>query len=470
MVPDVAFAPAAEIVARVARRELTARQVVESVLERIETAQPTLNCFTQVLSDLALAQAHEIDEILRSGGDPGPLAGVPVAIKDIVDVAGVATTAAAHPGFHRQATADAPLVSRLRRAGAVLTGKTNLHEFAYGVTNINPHTGPVRNPWDLTRIPGGSSGGSAAAVAAGLCTGAIGTDTGGSIRIPAALCGVAGIKPTHGRVPVAGIVPLSWSLDHAGPLARSVEDLVLLLDVIAGTWAHPQRSLANAVRRASGVADLRIGIPRFFWERLDVEVERRAVGAVDVLRGLGARAADVAVPHVSYLGSAASVILSAEASAYHAQRVRDHPERYGEDVRTRLQRGLFLSATDYLTALKARALLTRDVVTVFDAVDVLLLPTTQVPASPIDEDPSSAARTSLAMSVELTRCTNPFNLTGLPALSVPCGFTRSGLPVGLQIVGRPDDEATVLRVGMTYERATRLWTQRPPMTGTSGQK
>lgn len=469
---DLAFASASEIAARVRQRELTARQITEAFLARIETMQPRLNCFIQILSDIAFEQAAKIDEAVHSGRDAGPLAGVPVAVKDIVDMAGVTTTSASHRWLHRHAKTDAPLAARLRRAGAILIGKTNLHECAFGVTNINPHYGPVHNPWDQTRIPGGSSGGSAAAVAAGLCAGAVGTDTGGSIRIPASLCGVTGIKPTYGLVPLDGVVPLAWTLDHAGPLARTVRDAALLLDVMAGAEGDDTRSLVHALdavgprsnREAEGARGVRVGIPRkFFWERVEPEVDTTAAAALQTLRNLGAGLHDIEVPYASSAGSAASIILSAEATAFHEPHLRTHPAEYGEDVRTRLERGFFLSGTDYITALRARRFLYGEFLRAFEEADVLVMPTTQAPASPIDDDPESASSTSLTMSVQLTRFTYPFNVTGFPALSLPCGFTKQGLPVGLQIVGRPHEDALVLRVAEAYEAATEWHRRRPPL-------
>jgi len=456
---ELAFLPATEIARRVRRADLSARQLVEAFLGRIERLQPRLNAFTQILSDVALDQARAVDDAARAGRPLGPLAGVPVAVKDIVDIAGVTTTCGAHAAFHRTPRTDAPLVSRLREAGAIVIGKTNLHEFAYGVTNINPHHGPTRNPWDPDRIPGGSSGGSAAAAAAGLCAGAVGTDTGGSIRIPASLCGVVGIKPTYGRVPVDGIVPLSWSLDHAGPMARTVRDAAVFLDVMAGR--APDRGVAAVLDEVADLTGIRVGVPRtFFWERLDDEVEHLAGAAVRMIGDLRAAVRDLDVPYAAYAGAAAAVVMSVEAAAFHDRRLRTHPQDFGSDVRTRLLRGFFLSGPDYLAGLKAQAFLRREFLRVFDQVDVLVTPTTQVPASPIDEEPESSAGTSLAMSVQLTRFTNPFNVTGFPALSVPCGYTRAGLPAGLQIVGPPDGEATVLKVGAAYEAAAG-WSRRP---------
>ena len=455
---DLVFASAYELVSRVRGGELSARQITEAHLSRIQIIQPRLNCFIQVLADLAMDQARAIDEDAAAGKPLGPLAGVPVGIKDIVDVAGVTTTAGSHHRFHRQAASDAALTARLRAAGAIFIGKTSLHEFAYGVTNNNVHYGPTRNPWDLTRIPGGSSGGSAVAVSAGLCAGAVGTDTGGSIRIPASLCGVVGIKPTYGRVPLEGVVPLSWSLDHAGPLTRTVRDAALFLDVMAGT--EGAQAFSRGLEGPGTLGGIRVGVPRpFFWERLDAEVAGLAEGAVEILRQLGGEVFECEVPYASYAGAVAAVVMSAEATAFHEDRLRTHPEAFGDDVRTRLERGLFLTATDYVAGLRARRFLQLEFARAFEAADVLVMPTTQVPASPIEQDPETAPGASLAMSVQLTRFTNPFNTTGLPALSLPCGFTRGGLPAGLQIVGPAGGETMVLRVGDAYERAAG-WTSR----------
>src|SRR5947208_399968 len=353
------------------------------------------------MTDQALDAAQRVDDALRAGRPPGPLAGVPVAVKDLIDIAGMPTTAGAHRRFHTMAHEDAPVVTRLRDAGAIIVGKTGLHEFAYGVTNANPHAGSVRNPWDRSRTPGGSSGGSAAAVAAGFCAAALGSDTGGSIRIPASLCGITGLKPTYGTVPTSGVVPLSWALDHLGPLTRTASDARLLFSVLA------------------------------------------------------------VIPHAQDAGAAATLILSVEAAAYHERRLREHGEAFGEDVRAKLDRGLFVSAVDYILAQRARAFLTREFIQTLRGIDVLVTPTTITPAAPLEGSDQTAS--SLAMSQEYTRFTYPFNLTGLPALSVPCGFTAQGLPIGLQIAGRPRDEATVLRVGHTYQQVTEWHRRRPPL-------
>jgi len=379
-----------------------------------------------------------------------------VAIKDLADVAGVVTTSGGHARFHHTPDATAAVVQRLIDAGAVIVGKTNLHEFAYGVTNINPHFGPVRNPWDRSRIPGGSSGGSAAVLAAGLVAGALGTDTGGSIRIPAALCGIVGLKPTYGVVPVDGITPLSWTLDHAGPMATTVRDAAVMFAVMAGQPPLPVP--------AGDLRGLTVGVPRpFFWERLDDEVASLGTAALDVLKESGATIRDIEAHYADLAGSAVAVIISVEATSIHDARLRMRRVDFGEDVRVRLERGFFVPAVDYLQALGAREYVTRFFEASLQLVDVLVMPTTPTAASRIDGEEDNLAERSLAMSLQLTRMTNPFNLTGLPALSVPCGFTRGGLPVGLQIVGRRHDEATVLRVGEAYQNATGWHRHRPPL-------
>jgi len=459
---EIIYAPAHELVSSLRRGDLSAREITEAHLTRIADLQPALNCFIEVFADRAMEQARAVDADAAAKKPLGPLAGVPVGIKDIVDVAGALTTAGSHARFHHTAASDAAVAARLRAAGAVFVGKTGLHEFAYGVTNDNPHYGPTRNAWDPARIPGGSSGGSAVAVSAGMCAGAVGTDTGGSIRIPASLCGIVGIKPTYGRVPVDGIVPLSWSLDHAGPLTRTVRDAALFLDVMAGM--DGAGSFSRTLDRSGALPGIRVGVPRpFFWERLDAEVAALAGDALRAVEELGAHLVECEVPYASYAGATAAIVMSAEATAFHEAQLRSYPDGYGDDVRTRLERGLFLTATDYVLGLRARRFLEAEFARTFETADVLLMPTTQIAASLIEEDPQTAPEASLAMSVQLTRCTNPFNVTGLPALSVPCGFTRDGLPVGLQIVGPRGGEAVVLRVGDAYERAAGWTSRRPPL-------
>lgn len=470
MTSDVlCFTPISDLAAQVASRERSALEVTRTFLSRIEAINPRVNAYTLVMGEEAERQARRIDEAIAAGRTPGPLAGVPIAIKDLIDVTGVPTTAAAHRRFHYTPERDAPLVARLRAAGGVIIGKTNLHEFAYGVTNINPHFGPVRNPWDLALIPGGSSGGSAAAVAAGLCAGALGSDTGGSIRIPSSLCGTVGLKPTYGRIPRTGVVALAWTLDHLGPMTRTVRDAALLLRVMAGADPGDPASVEDALplidqQLDGGLRGIRIGVPRrFFWEQTDPQVQGLAESALRVLVDRGATLVDRDLPHAEDLISAVAIIITVEATAYHERRLRRSLGAYGDDLQIRLLRGFFVPGTAYVLAQRARAFFTQEFTAALQGADVLVTPTTTVPARPIEEDPAAAPAVSLAMSTELTRFTAPINLTGFPALSVPCGFTRGGLPVGLQIIGKPFDEGTVLRAGHAYEQATEWHTRRPPL-------
>ncbi len=441
-------------------------------LQRIDRLGPALNCFIRVMPEEALREAAEIDGQLARGVSVGPLAGVPIGIKDIVDVADIPTTHGAHRIFHTIPTRDAPVVRRLRAAGAIVIGKTTLHEFAYGVTNNNPHFGPTRNPWDLARIPGGSSGGSAAAVAAGLCGAAIGTDTGGSIRIPAALCGIVGMKPTYDHVSREGVTPLAWTLDHVGPLTRTVDDADLLLHIMSGAMGYPPTfqpgSSGPGTGRGDGLIGVRIGLPRLYWDQMDDDVRGLLEAAIRTLESMGAAISEVAIPDASTAGDAVALIISVEATAAHESQLRLHPEAYGADVRARLDSGFFVRGTDYVQAQRVRSRLQRVFRGALENVDLLAMPTTALAAPPI-EDPTPPGPSGPApIRLSLTKLTNPFNLLGLPALSVPCGLTALRLPVGLQLVGRATEETTVFRVGRSYERAT-AWSQwRPPLERAGG--
>ena len=464
---ELAFAGAAEIARRVASGEVRAREVTATFIARIADLDPSINSFITVLADQALEQADRLDAGRRGGAPAGPLAGVPIAVKDLVDVAGAPTTAGGHPRFTRHPREDAPLVARIRSAGGIIVGKTNLHEFAYGVTNVNRHHGATRNPWALDRIPGGSSGGSAAAVAAGLCAVAVGTDTGGSVRIPAALCGVVGLKPTLGAVPLEGVFPLGWSLDHAGSIARSVEDAALLHRVMADPPQRRGRADAGGIRAATtdgALAGIRVGIPRpYFWEELDPEVRGPADRALEVLRSLGAAVHETEIRWAALTGAASAIILAVEAVSVHAQGLATHPEAFADEVRVRLDRGFFVPGAALLRAQRARELLTRTFEQAFESADVLIMPTTPAAAATIAAAEQAAAGNAPSLSQTYTRLTNPFNVTGQPAISVPCGLTPGGLPVGLQIVGRRGNEGGILRVAAAYERATEWHRLHPPL-------
>ncbi len=441
-------------------RQLSPVELTEACLERIEALNPLLNAFITVSAEQALQAARQAEAILSRGESGGPLHGIPLAVKDLVDMQGVPTTAGSRILVGHVATEDATVVARWRASGAVILGKLNLHEFALGATSVNPHYGPVRNPWDAERIAGGSSGGSGAAVAASLCLGALGTDTGGSIRIPASLCGIVGLKPTYGRVSRHKVIPLSWSLDHVGPLAKRVEDAALLLAAMAGpdrrdpaTADVPVPDYLSAL--AGGVKGLRLGVSKdHLWQDTDPEVEAAVRRAIAVLAGLGAQVEEVSLPHTDVVGATVNAIMLPEALAYHRPWLRQRPEDYGRDVRLRLQMGALYQAVDYLDAQRTRALIVEAWNGLLHQVDLLATPTTPIAATRIEDSDLSA-------TLSLIRFTNPFNLAGLPAISVPCGFTAEGLPIGLQLVGRPWDEATVLRAAHAYQQATQWHKARP---------
>lgn len=451
----------------IARRALSPVELTEAYLAQIARLNARLNAYVRVLGDEARAAAQAAEDAIMHGSYHGPLHGIPIALKDLYDMAGVPTEAGSKIRRGHMAETDATVTRKLRAAGAVLLGKTNTHEFAFGVTTNNPHTGPTRNPWDDTRFPGGSSGGSGAAVAAGMAAMAMGTDTGGSIRIPASLCGVVGLKPTHGRISLAGVVPLAWSLDHAGPLTRTVEDAALVLNLLAGADDADAATVPVPVpdypaTLGAGVRGLRLGVPRDgFFVDLDPEVAAATEVALAVLRDLGATVEEVTFPSLTTWWEAQSDILLAEARHYHAEWLRTRPDDYGDDVRARLTRRDDLTAAELVHALRVRAAATRDLMAVFTQYDALVMPTTRLPAAPIDGQTVMVNGQPVFAPNVLTLNVNPFNLTGMPAVSVPGGFTESGLPIGLQVVTRRWDEATALRVAAAYERATNWHTRVP---------
>ncbi len=443
------------------RGELSPLELVRACLERIQALEPHLNAFITVMEEEALASARRLEEEAARGEVRGPLHGIPVGVKDLFFTAGVPTTAGS-PLMAHVPQEDATVVARLRQAGAVIVGKLNLHEFAFGATSKNPHYGPVRNPWDTQRVAGGSSGGSGAAVAAGECLAALGTDTGGSIRIPAALCGITGLKPTYGRVSLHGVVPLSWSLDHVGPMCRTAEDCALILQAIAGPdprdpYAAPVPVPDYVSLLDGGVGGLRIGLPRqHFWEGVQEEVARAVQEAIDVLAELGAQVREVSLPLMDVVPHAVVSILLPEALAYHLPRFRERPEAYGEDVRLRLEMAALIPAVQHVQAQRARRAIVAAWREVFQEIDLLALPTTPIVAPRVEES-------ELEATLTLIRNTNPFNLTGQPAISLPCGFTGEGLPVGLQLVGRWWEEGTVLRAAHAYQQATQWHRRLPPL-------
>jgi len=477
-------------------RARSAVDVCRDALARIDTSNPQLNAFNTVVADRALARAEAIDAEPDRWRD-APLAGVPVAVKDNLCTRGVRTTASSRMLEHYVPPYDATVVARLERAGAVIVGKTNCDEFAMGSSNENSAFGPVRNPWALDRIPGGTSGGSAAAVAAGLTPMALGSDTGGSIRQPAALCGVVGLKPTYGRVSRYGLIAHASSLDQIGPLTRTVHDAALTLGVLAGPDAADATSAAEPVpdyteALTGDVRDARIGIPRALLEGIDGEVSRAMMAALDVLHARGATLVDVELPHAKYATPVYYLVSTAEASSnlarYDGVRYgfRASPEPgtrnqtlqsmyaqtrahgFGPEVKRRIMLGTYVLSAGYydayyLKAQQVRTLILRDYDQAFAHVDVVAMPTSPTPAVRIGERISDPVQMYL-MDV----FTVSANLSGLPAISVPCGFSSGRLPIGLQLMGRRFDEATLLRVADAYERDT-TWSKQPPPLLTSSR-
>ena len=447
---------------QVRRRDLSPIDLVDACLDRIGVADRHVNAFISVLAAEARAAAREAAAEISAGQYRGPLHGIPVAVKDLFDVAGARTTAGSKILAGNVATLDSGAVERLRAAGAIILGKLNLHEFAYGATGIDSHFGPARNPWDTGHVTGGSSAGSGASVASGECFAALGTDTGGSIRIPASLCGLVGLKPTFGRVTRRGLLPLSWSLDHAGPMARTVGDAALVLQAIAGRDDGDDWSSSEPVPDyvasllGGGVKGLRIGVPdSYFFYALDPEVEAGVRGAITTLESLGATIETVSLPYVADLSAGVTCIMLPEALAVHHKWLQERADDYSESVRYRLELGSTVTAVSYVQAQRFREMVTRawrD--EVFSRYDIIATPTTPIAAPRTDGS-------DLSVTMNLIRFTNPINLLGTPSISVPCGFTAAGLPFGLQLTGRWWDEATVLRAAHAYEQATD-WHQRRP--------
>ncbi len=444
-------------------REIRARrvspvEVTRACLERIERTDRRLNAFVTVTADRALDDARRAEDELMHGRWRGPLHGVPLALKDIFATAGIRTTCGSRVLRDWVPSTDATVVRRLAEAGAVLLGKLNMSEFAFG--GIHPDYGPPRNPWDPSRFTGGSSSGSAAAVAAGLCFGSLGTDTGGSIRGPAAHCGIVGLKPTYGAVSRAGVVPLSWSLDHVGPMARTAEDAAILLDAIAGPDPlDPTTRQTMAAPPSRGAVErldqLRVGVVAAFWDPQDASPEFLNVvrGAVQVLESVAGEVVEVSLPHAREVVPAWWTLCLAEAAAYHRSFLRDHLPDYCATVRELLLAGLAVPAAQYVQARRVQRLITRQVGALFEQVDVLVLPTMLREAPPAEAAAASGSWEALRRRIQPVA---PFNLTGMPAVSVPAGRTASGLPVGLQVVGPHHADRTVLAVAAAVQQAAPL--------------
>ncbi|MDE0624401.1 MAG: amidase [Bryobacterales bacterium] len=449
--------------------QLSPVEVVRHALRRIARLDPVLNSYLSVTADHALERARQAESEIRAGRHKGPLHGVPYAAKDLLDTKGIRTTVGSRILSDNVPAADAAVVESLSAAGAILLGKTGMHEWAYGITNNNPHFGPVRNPWNTECIPGGSSGGSAAALAAGLCSFSLGSDTGGSIRIPAALCGIAGLKPTFGRVSRRGAFPLGHTLDTLGPFGLTVQDTALAYQAIAGRDGADPTTVDKPVElpRFDAEPSLKgvvIGVPRAsYYECLDPAVDSAVQSALSVLTGIGAQLREVAVPDIDLANSLHRLILLAEGTSVHHRRLEEHREQFGDDVRALLDQGRLVLASDYLNAQRQRKRFCREFARTLQTVDALVAPAVPIPTARIGELEVEVNGRLENVRLATTRNIRALNLTGLPVLSVPCGFHSDGLPIGIQIVGKAFDERRVLEIGHAYETATEWHLRIPPI-------
>jgi aspartyl-tRNA(Asn)/glutamyl-tRNA(Gln) amidotransferase subunit A len=451
----------AEVSQAVQKKEVSPVDLTQACLKEIEQRNPQLNAFITVTSESALAEARKAEAEIARGEWKGPLHGIPLAVKDLAETAGVRTTAASAVLKDYVPVADAEVIRRLKAAGAILLGKLNLHEFAYGGSGIIGHFGPARNPWNTAHITGGSSSGSAAAVAGGLCYGAIGTDTAGSIRLPSAFCGLTGHKPTYGLVSTRGIIPLSWSLDHVGPMARTAADAAIILQAIA--YYDPQDIYCqrfppvfypSAIEEPT--ASMRLGLPRDFWSQIDDEVRNTVDTAVDALKSLTAGAREI-----SLSTEADRTVVRSEPFAYHQQYLSAHENDYQPETLKRIRSGADVTASQYIQAYRDLLRQRREILQLFEQVDLVVTPTT--PGLPpcfaeLEAAPDQLRNKELVM----LRNTRPFNMVGLPSASVCCGFSRSGLPIGLQITGAPGADGAVLALAHAYQKQTDWHRKRPP--------
>lgn len=453
---------AARLAESIRTHEISPVDLVEELLARIKRLNGLLNAFITIADERCLKEAETLEREARVGKIRGPLHGVPVAVKDLIHVEGMRFTAGSKILSGEYSEVDATVVERLRNAGAIIIGKTNLHEFGSGTTNVNPHFGATRNPWSLDRISGGSSGGSAVAVAAYMCPIALGTDTSGSIRIPASLCGIVGLKPTYGLVSKHGVLPLSWTLDHVGPMARTVEDVALLLRVIAGFDPKDESSVLYDVPNYSDALDcdvegLKLCLMREPFEvPPDEDVERQMEKAIDVFSSLGIEVHEVKFSMAHVVRECWAPIRFGEAAAFHDPWFRTRSSDYGEDVRKMLEKGRAFTAVEYIKALKFRKEVTNEFQRLLSRYDALVCYATPIPAPKIGEGKVLVRGKIYDVFSALTSWTILFNVTGSPAISLPIGLSREGLPISLQIAGKPFDEETVLRVAHALEIESNL--------------
>jgi aspartyl-tRNA(Asn)/glutamyl-tRNA(Gln) amidotransferase subunit A len=465
---SLCFLPLHQLSPMLRDRQISPVEVLDAVLSRIRRHNPALNAFLTVTEDNARAEARQAEIEIGHGQYRGPLHGVPVSLKDLYATRGVRTTAGSRILAEWVPDFDAAAVERLRDAGAIFLGKATMHEFALGSTSINPHFGPVRNPWDTSRIPAGSSGGSAAAVATGLSYLSMGSETGNSIRRPAAFCGVVGLKPTYGRVSRFGMVPAAWSLDHAGPFTRAVRDAAIALDVLTGPDRRDPASIASAPPVADSldlpVDGLRVGVPTRYLTRGVAPVVAAAFErALDVLRHLKVTVVEIDVPAIRFTAVVSSTIMLAEAAAYHAPWLASRASEYGADVRARLDLGSAITASEYLRAQRGRALIADDMDRALETVDLIAAPTASDAPTPIADGAEALGDIPYTVEEHYYHFLRLPSLVGLPVVSVPMGFAPPGLPLGLQIIGRRREDDLALRLAHAYEQAAGWVGRQPPL-------
>lgn len=466
---EICYLSIAKLSQLIQKKDLSPVEVVEAYLSRIDSLEPQLNSFITLLPDQAKESAKEAEKEIQAGRYLGPLHGIPFGLKDLYYVKGIRNTSGSKLYDDFIPEYDSTIALRLKKAGAILLGKLNMHPLAYGPTGENEEYGHMHNPWNIALIAGGSSGGNGSAVASGQCCFAMGSDTGGSIRIPAALCGIVGFKPTYGRLSRYGMTALAWSQDHPGPMTRTVEECALIMNGIAGYDPHDPTSVAlpftDYTKALTGqIKGLRLGVIReFFEEPIESEVKDAFWKAIDRLAEMGAIISEISWPIYHYGTAIASLIQMAEATAYHSELIRKNGAKIYPPVRLRLEAGIFISALDYIQAQRARTLFYNQSLNLFKKLDLLVSPTVPVKAFPIGTTSLLVNNQKVNVISLLTQYTRPFNLNGFPAITVPCGFSEDQLPIGLQLVGRPFDEETVLRAAHAYEQATPWHLRRPSL-------
>jgi aspartyl-tRNA(Asn)/glutamyl-tRNA(Gln) amidotransferase subunit A len=466
---DVQLASIKSLSKLIRKKEISPVEVIEAFLDRIGAVQRRINAFITVLEKEARRAAKQAEDEIIRGNYRGPLHGIPFAPKDLFFTAGVKTTCGARILADFIPEENGTVISRLIDAGAILVGKANMHEFAFGTTNLNNHFGHARNPWNSDHMTGGSSGGSGAALAASCALLTLGTDTGGSIRIPSALCGTVGLKPTYGRVSKYGVYPLCWSMDHPGPMTRTVVDAAIALGFMAGYDPKDPCSVNIPVEDyystlTGDIRGVRVGVPdTFYFEHIEPEVKAGVEKAIAGLEGLGAVVRSVHIPDLEEAAAATLLILSSEAASCLEKFHRTRPEDIGDDVRARLDLGALHLATHYVKAQRTRRIAQKNFSRVFEHVDVLVTPGVSITAPRLEETTVKLGGDDVPVGVALTHCTRIYNLVGVPSISVPVGLSRKGLPIGIQIAGRPFDEELILRVADAYERYVYQTDRWPPL-------